>query len=102
MSTATLLVEAVDTAIALGRAVIGWLIFLAVTASILALAAVACGAWAVNTAWGALYGRWRGAEGPEVESEPQPSAKPTDGRTGRRVPKWAHTQPINHEWDEAA
>lgn len=102
MSTAALFVEAVDTLIALISAAFGWLIFLAVTAAILALAAVACGAWAVNTAWGALYGRWRGADGPEVESEPQSSPDPSDARTGRRVPKWAHTQPINHEWDEAA
>jgi len=96
MSTAALFVEAVDTLITLMHAAFGWLIFLAVTASMLALAAIACGAWAVDLAWGWLYRRVRGAD-TEAIPEPEPQR-----RVRRRVPSWAHTQPLDHEWDEAA
>ncbi|MFC8515519.1 hypothetical protein [Streptomyces sp. NPDC057257] len=51
MSNAHLLVEAVDTAVTLSRAVIGWLIFLATAAAILSLAAIATGATAVRAVW---------------------------------------------------
>lgn len=102
MSNAALFVEAVDTLTALIRAAFGWLIFFAVTGSILALAAIACGAWAVDTAWGWLWGRVRAADGVDAPSEPEQPPRPPDGRTGRRTPTWAHTQPLDHEWDEAA
>lgn len=96
MSTAALFVEAVDTLIVLIRAAVGWLIFFAVVASILALAAVACGAWAVDLAWGWLY-RWaRGTDPAETAPELAPR-----GRTRRRVPSWAHTQPLD-DYEEAA
>lgn len=100
MSNAALFVEAVDTLITLIQAAVGWLIFLAVTGAILALAAVACGAWAVDTAWGRLWGRVRGSDGVEAPSEPEQPPRPPDGRTGRRTPSWAHTQPL--DYDEAA
>ena len=48
MSNAQLFLEAVDTMLTLGRALIGWLIFLATVATILVLAAIATGAWGVN------------------------------------------------------
>ena len=97
MSTAALFVEAVDTLITLIRAAFGWLIFLAVTASMLALAAIACGAWAVDLAWGWLYRLARGRDAAEATPEPEPQR-----RARRRVPSWANTQPLDHEWDEAA
>lgn len=48
VSNAHLFGEAVDTAIVLAKAFIGWLIFLAVVATMLVLAAIATGAWAVD------------------------------------------------------
>jgi len=92
-----LFVEAVDTLITLIQAAFGWLIFFAVVASILALAAVACGAWAVDLAWGWLYRRARGVD--EDDALPEPDMQQ---RTRRRVPSWAHTQPLDHDLEEAA
>lgn len=51
MSNADLLTEALDTAIRLGWALAGWVIFFGVVASILTLAAIATGAWTVRFAW---------------------------------------------------
>ncbi|MFF7452141.1 MULTISPECIES: hypothetical protein [unclassified Streptomyces] len=51
MSNADLLTEALDTAIHLGWALAGWVIFLGVVTSILILAAIATGTWAVRLAW---------------------------------------------------
>ena len=48
MSHPQLFFEAVDTAVTLAHAVVGWLIFLATVATILVLAAIATGAWGVN------------------------------------------------------
>jgi hypothetical protein len=97
MSTAALFVEAVDTLIVLIHAAFGWLIFLAVTASMLALAAVACGAWAVDLAWGRLYRLARGRDAAEATPEPNPQR-----RARRRVPSWAQTQPLDDDFEEAA
>ena len=102
MSNAALFVEAVDTAVRLGWAFLGWLIFLSTVAAILLLAAIATSAWAVDAAWEWLRGRLWGAHGPDEETEPDEAPEPPQRRTERRVPKWAHTQPIEHEWDEAA
>lgn len=51
MSNAELFIEAVDTAIQLGYALAGWVIFFATVASILVLAAIATGAWTVRLVW---------------------------------------------------
>lgn len=56
MSNAELFIEAVDTAIQLGYALAGWVIFFAAVASILVLAAIATGAWTVRLAWRAAGG----------------------------------------------
>jgi hypothetical protein len=57
VSNAHLFVEAVDTAIVLAQAVIGWLIFLATVAAVLILAAIAT---AVRAVWRAAGGpSWR-------------------------------------------
>lgn len=101
MSTAALFVEAVDTAVVLAKALVGWLIFIAVTASILAIAAIACGAWAVDLAWGRLWRRWRSAAVSEAP-EPPPSPKRSHARTAPRTPSWAHTQPLDDDFEEAA
>lgn len=100
--TAALFVEAVDTALALADTVWQWLIVLSTVAAILLLAACAGCAWAVDAAWEWLYGLWRRSRGSREESEPDETPGPPQRRTARRVPKWAHTQPIEHEWDEAA
>ncbi|MGW2720815.1 hypothetical protein [Streptomyces sp. NPDC001492] len=56
MSNADLFVEAIDTAIQLGQALLGWLIFLAIVGTILLLAAIATGAYGARAAWRATTG----------------------------------------------
>lgn len=51
MSNAELLVEALDTLIRIGWALVGWVIFFGAVASILALAAIATGATAIRATW---------------------------------------------------
>lgn len=46
-----MIAEAVDTAITLGWALLGWIIFLATIGSILVLAAIATGTWTIRYAW---------------------------------------------------
>ncbi|MGY6019553.1 hypothetical protein [Streptomyces spinosirectus] len=83
MSNAHLIVEAVDAAITIGKALVGWLIFLSVAAAMLILAAVATGTWSVN----ALRQR---------------RAQPAGECPRRRVPSWARTQPLDDDYEEAA
>lgn len=89
--------EAATTFTTLIDALIGWITFLAVTASILALAAIACGAWAVDLAWGWLYARARPARDAAETPEPEQPPRAPERRTRRRVPSWAHTQPLDYE-----
>lgn len=102
MSTAALFVEAVDTAVRLGWAFLGWLIFLSTVAAILLLAAIATSAWAVDAAWEWLRGRWRRRKGGEAAREPDEAPEAPGRRTARRAPSWADTQPIRPDDIEEA
>ncbi|NUS58799.1 MAG: hypothetical protein HOV66_28690 [Streptomycetaceae bacterium] len=51
MSNADLFIEAIDTAIHLGYALAGWMIFFAVVGAILVLAAIATGTYGMRAAW---------------------------------------------------
>lgn len=95
--TAALFVEAVDTALALADTVWQWLVVLSTVAAILLLAVCAGCAWAVDAAWEWLSGPWRAADGPDEETEPDEAPEAPDGRTGRRVPSWAHEQPVDYK-----
>jgi hypothetical protein len=99
MSTADLFVEAIDTVITLGWALAGWLIFLAVVVTMLALAAIVTGAWGVNAVRGWLRGPVAASDGPEVPREPQPAHSASQAPP-RRTPSWARTD--HHTYDEAA
>jgi hypothetical protein len=111
VSTAHLFVEAVDTAIVLARAVVGWLIFLATVAAVLILAAIATGATAVRAVWRAVRAQWRRARGCTPAGAPHTASgdsrtagdapSPPRGRTRPR-PSWADKQTHDNEWDEAA
>ena len=46
-----MIAEAIDTALTVGYALAGWVIFFATIAAILALAAIATGAWGVRAVW---------------------------------------------------
>ena len=60
MSNADLFVEAIDTAVRLGWALFGWLIFLPAVGSMLILTAIPTGAYGVRTAWRHTAGpSWR-------------------------------------------
>lgn len=60
MSTPDLFVEAIDTAVRLGWALFGWLIFLAIVGTILVLSAIATGAYGARAVWRATTGpSWR-------------------------------------------
>lgn len=60
MSTAHLFVEAVDTAVTLGWALVGWLFVFAVVVTIVGFTAIATGAWTVRAVWRAAGGpSWR-------------------------------------------
>jgi hypothetical protein len=111
VSTAHLFFEAVDTAVVLARAMVGWLIFLAVVGSVLILAAIATGATAVRAVWRAVRARWRRGRGCAPAGAPHAASgdshtagdasSPSRGRTRLR-PSWADKQTHDNEWDEAA
>lgn len=100
MSTAELLFEAVDTAIAVHDAIVQWLIVLAVVGSILVLAAVACGAWGIRAAVDTLSARQTGEQPTEAPREPHDahSAPRGPSQPARHTPAWAHT---DHHQDAA-
>jgi hypothetical protein len=79
VSTADLLVEAIDAFAAVAEAVAQWLIFFATVASILALVAIATGAWGVRAVW---------------RRTPRPSFA---RRRRRSRPLWSTSQPLDYE-----
>ena len=101
MSTAALFFEAVDTAIALGHAFVGWLIFFAVVFTILVLAVIATGAWAVDAVRGRQGGRRRTAHAPEAPRGPR-EAHNAPQSPSRSVPSWARTDHHDDQFEEAA
>lgn len=90
MSNADLFVEAIDTAVRLGWALAGWLIFLAAVGSILVLSAIATGAYGARAVWRVTAGpSWaRGAFQARIFARIR-------ARASQR-----HTRP--HEFEEAA
>jgi hypothetical protein len=90
VSNAHLLVEAIDTAIRLGWALLGWIIFLATVAAILTLAALATGATVVRGVWRHTAGpSWR-RSALRARILARRRVRAADGRTG------------THEFEEAA
>lgn len=97
MNNAELIIDAIDTATTLMDAFVQWLIVLAVTGSILVIAAVACGAWGIRAVMEALNARERDGQPGQAPREPcNPPGSP-QRRTGRRTPTWAHSQPLDYE-----
>ena len=95
-----MIAETIDTAITLAWALAGWVIFLATVAAILTLAAIACGAWGVRAVWRRCAPVSR-PQSPSCDSRATTAPPgPARGRTARRTPSWAHTQPL--DYDEAA
>lgn len=89
MSNARLFVEAVDTAITLGYALIGWLIFGATVAAILLLAAIATGAYgmrALSRGVAACLALVQRSRAPEPLPEPH---RPAQTRVAHSRPTWA-------------
>ena len=95
MSTAHLFVEAVDTAVRLGWALAGWVIFGATVAAILLLAAIATGAWGVRELQGAavaVAALRTHRTGPLADEQPvsdSSPAIPAEGRSSPHAPSWA-------------
>jgi len=104
--TADLFVEAVGTAYRLFYAGAAWLLLTAAAAT-LALYAVIAILWSiVRWVWKTARRRRDGPSWALRRSDARKYARTRlrapRARTAPRVPKWAHTQPIEHEWDEAA
>lgn len=89
-----MIAEAIDTAITLGYALAGWVIFFATIAAILALAAIACGAWGVRALWRRTAGpSWaRGRIRARIHV-----ARLRRRSTRRTRPLWSHSQPLDYE-----
>jgi hypothetical protein len=86
--------EAIDTALTLAWALAGWVIFLATTAAILALAAIATGAWGVRAlrrrAVGPSWARGRLRALMCARTRPRRPQRPSR-------PFWSHSQPLDYE-----
>ena len=85
-----MIAEAIDTALTVGYALAGWVIFFATVASILALAAIATGAWGVRALWrrtaGPSWARGRLRARIYVVRRRRPTR-----------PLWSHSQPLDYE-----
>lgn len=104
MSTAALFVQALETLHRLGWALVVWIVLTAATIT-LALYAAAVMTWAVCRAvWKAF--RWRpgGPSWRRGRREAREYARTHARRPhGRTRPRWAHSQPIDHDdYREAA
>lgn len=89
-----MIAEAIDTALTVGYALVGWVIFFATVAAILALAAIATGAWGVRAVWrravGPSWKRGRIRARIYVARRRRRTSRPTR-------PLWSHTQPLDYE-----
>ena len=102
MSRADLLVEAVHAAIRLGWALAVWIGLCSLAASAAVYAVVVIVVGACRWAWRAAR---RGAGGPSWRRGRLRARIHTRRRLRRpskRTAPWVHTQPLHHEWDEAA
>lgn len=92
-----MIAEAIDTALTLAIALAGWVIFFATVAAILALTAIATGAWGVRAVWRRTAGpSWaRGRLGARMHIARRVRAP--QAHTAPCVPVWAHTQPLDYE-----
>lgn len=89
-----MIAEAIDTAITIGYALAGWVIFLATVAAILTLAAIATGVWGVRALWRRTAGpSWaRGRIRARIHA-----ARRLRRSNGRTRPLWSHSQPLDYE-----
>lgn len=92
-----MIAEAIDTAITIAWALAGWVIFFATVAAILALAAVATGAWGVRALWRRTAGpSWaRGRLRARIHAHRRVQAP--QARTAPHAPLWSHSQPLDYE-----
>ncbi|KAB2976011.1 hypothetical protein F8R89_30865 [Streptomyces sp. SS1-1] len=97
MSDAELFIEAITTFTTVAEALAGWVIFFAVVAAILTLAATVTGARAVRGAWRYLRARVTAERAARAVREGQALQHPPHARTARRTPAWVHTQPADKE-----
>ena len=93
-----MIVEAVDTAFTIARALLAWLAILAAVITIALFTTVLTGAWAWRTVAGSVKAAcawlsWRqtGSEVPEVDGEGPGAPGPSSARTDRPAPAWADT-----------
>ena len=89
-----MIAEAIDTALTLGWALAGWVIFLATVAAILTLAAIVTGVYGVRALWRRTAGpSWaRGRFGARMY------VRARLRRPQRRTrPLWSHSQPLDYE-----
>ncbi|MFB6934552.1 hypothetical protein [Streptomyces chartreusis] len=88
-----MIADAIDTALTVGYALVGWVIFFATVAAILALAAIATGAWGVRAVWrravGPSWKRGRIRAGIYVARRRRRTSRPTR-------PLWSHSQPLDY------
>lgn len=92
-----MIAEAIDTVFTLGWALIVWIVLLAIVAGLILYAVTV-------TVWATVRGVWRSraslcARLAAVQEQHAPQ-EPRDAHAAsqpRRVPSWAHTQPIDCE-----
>ena len=99
MTRADLLVEAVDTVLRLGWALAAWIGLCSLAASAAVYAVVVIVVGACRWAWRAAR---RGAGGPSWRYGRRHARSYARTRARRPRPPRVHTQPLHHEWDEAA
>lgn len=89
-----MIAEAIDTAITLAWALWWWTVTLATVGAVLALAAIACGAWGIRALWRRSVGpSWK-----RGRIRARIYAARRRGRTSARTrPLWSHAQPLNYE-----
>ncbi|MFC5217289.1 hypothetical protein [Streptomyces coerulescens] len=84
-----MIAEAIDTALTVGYALAGWVIFFVTVAAILALAAIATGAWGMRALW-------RRTAGPSW-ARGRIRARIHAARRRRRArPAWSTSQPPDY------
>lgn len=89
-----MIAEAIDTALTLAIALAGWVIFFATVAAILALAAIATGAYGVRAVWRRAVGpSWKRGR---IRARIYTARRRRRSR-GRPRPLWSHAQPLNYE-----
>ena len=95
-----MIADAIDTALTLGWALAAWIVLTALAGALALHAVIAIAWWAGRATVRAVKAARKALSAPLSDEQPASDSSPAttpERPSGRRVPSWAHTHPIDIE-----